>query len=525
MSVSAPTLADLNRWEDPVEFARDLIGQPLWDHQEEVVRSQARYRVLCAGRRAGKSRVFGVLALHRAVTKPRSKVLIVAAGETTAKRLFADVAGMAARSRLATSVSDETKSLLVFSNGSEVQCVPASHGQVRSAEADLLIVDEAGFVPQEIWEAAEPTVGARPGSRVLICSTPWGTTGHFFRELYFRGKDRPDAEVASWHWPSTVNPQLDRVWLAGVKDRSSDEYYAREYLADWGDDSGAFFSTKLLDSAVVPYELTPPEQAAGERWADYGLYECGLAGGVDWGQRDANALVVVATLDDHRLNAKRLGWGRVLYLPWLIAQSDWAYRDFIDYLVAASSSFPLRGIVSEVAGVGAYPTEDLARRSPRHTSVFRSNTTNKWKLSMFNMIRALLQRQQLVLPNEPELLKQLRGLQFEHLDGGGTRVAVPERLGHDDLVMALAAAMSAVDMNQVRDWPYEDMSEEQRVYARKSTGLGTARFEAERRVASGELAVLTAPSGLRIPVRPRPALDSGRWLVAPRGHDKGEGFN
>jgi hypothetical protein len=166
----------------------------------------------------------------------------------------------------------------------------------------------------------------------------------------------------------------------------------------------------------------------------------------------------------------------------------------------------------------------LERRSPRHTSVFRSNTTNKWKLSIFNMIRALLQRQQLLLPNEPELLKQLRGLQFEHLDGGSTRIAVPERLGHDDLVMALAAAISSVDMNAVRDWPYEDMSDEQRLYARKSTGLGTFRFEAEQRVASGQLEILTAPSGLKVPARPRPALDSGRWLMSPRGHDEGDGF-
>ena len=32
-----------------------------------------------------------------------------------------------------------------------------------------------------------------------------------------------------------------------------------------------------------------------------------------------------------------------------------------------------------------------------------------------------------------ELLKQLRCLQFEQMAGGGTRIAVPERLGHDDI--------------------------------------------------------------------------------------------
>jgi tRNA(Met) C34 N-acetyltransferase TmcA len=155
---------------DPAVFARVLIGEELWPHQLEVVASGARYRVICAGRRSGKTRVFGVLSLHKAFAQPRAKVLIVSAGDVASKRMFADIALMAAGAPLlAGSVADETKSLLTLSTGSTIECVPASMAQVRSAEADLLIVDEAGFVAQGIWEAAEPVVIARPRSRVLIC--------------------------------------------------------------------------------------------------------------------------------------------------------------------------------------------------------------------------------------------------------------------------------------------------------------------------------------------------------------------
>ena len=52
-------------------FARALVGEPLWDHQLEVLRSGARHRVLCSGRQAGKSRTLAMGALHRAFTKAR----------------------------------------------------------------------------------------------------------------------------------------------------------------------------------------------------------------------------------------------------------------------------------------------------------------------------------------------------------------------------------------------------------------------------------------------------------------------
>ena len=46
------------------------------------------------------------------------------------------------------------------------------------------------------------------------------------------------------------------------------------------------------------------------------------------------------------------------------------------------------------------------------------------------MVKALLGSGRLVLPKHPELLKQLRALEFEQLPGGSMRISVPERSGH-----------------------------------------------------------------------------------------------
>jgi hypothetical protein len=426
---------------DPAVFAEVLVGAPLWDHQLAVVRSPARYRVICAGRRAGKTRVFGVLSLHQAFSRARSKVLIVSAGDVASKRMFADISGMAVASPyLAGSVADETKSLLTLSNFSTIECVPASMAQVRSAEADLLIVDEAGFVPQLIWESAEPTVTARPGSRVLICSTPWGAADHFFRVLWRLGMEAPDGSVESWHWPSTVSPLVDEVLLEEIRGRSEPRYFEREYLALWTDDAGAYFTEGELTAAVGDFELV----SAAER-AALGV----VAGGVDWGfARDANALSVIAA---HVEPDER---GRVrFWVPWVENRHQLAYADWVDELVQRSDvgdgegGFRFGALVCEANGVGAMPSQvlDAAMAARGRPGVVQTVWTDvRLKESAFGYLKLLMQQGRLGLPPVPELLKQLRGLQFEQMPAGSVRIGVPERLGHDDLAMSLALAVTSV---------------------------------------------------------------------------------
>lgn len=430
MSLSLEQLDAARR--DPLVFADVLVGQPLWDHQAEVVASPARYRALCAGRRAGKTRVFGVLALHQAFAVAGSRVVIVSASERSAKRMFADVAAMAAGAPLlAGSVADESLSKLTLSNGSEVESVPASMGAIRSAEADLLIVDEAGFVEQGIWQAAEPLIIARPGSRVLLCSTPWGGPDHFFRSLWQAGMDAPSVALQSWWWPSSVSPLVDAVLLEEIRSRSSVEYFEREYLAVWGDVSGQYFAGEDLEAARVDEPLEVPEGRPP------------AVGGVDWGQaRDASTLVAVVT-DGPATEARpdrRSVYRVVLARSW----DRQPYHQVIADMVEVAGSVEFWALVSETNGVGAMPSEELRRAmvgAGRGDPVWPVVTTNKSKADGFGLVRMLLQQRRLLIPAEAVgLLRELRALRFEQLPAGGVRISVPENVGHDDLAVGLCLA-------------------------------------------------------------------------------------
>ncbi|MDX3099696.1 terminase large subunit domain-containing protein [Nonomuraea angiospora] len=486
-------MADLDRLRDIDVFARTLVGHALWPHQLAVARSAARYRVICAGRQVGKSRLLAVLSLHKAFTTAGALVLIVSAGEVAAQRLLEDVAALAQGAPLLKgSVLDETKSQVTLSNGSIIMSVPASQRQIRGWAVDLLIVDEAAFIDPDIWRAAEPAIIARPGSRILLCSTPWGARDHFFRTLWQRGMDRPDEMTAAWHWPSNTSPLVDRKLLEEIRARETDTYFRREYLAEWTDESGAYFTDREIDQAVADFELLTPERAAQLSQRAYSV-----AAGVDWGMaRDAQAVALVAPLEDEGLN-----WNReeaVYFVPWLEARYRCSYSDWIDRLIEVAGAFDVKVMASETNGVGAYPTEDLRRRLWEagvlgHVAPVWSDVRRKQ--SGFGKVKTMLQRGQLVLPRHPELLKQLRSLEFEQTPGGSMKIAVPERAGHDDLAMALMQAISCI--RPARRWGHQ---------------IRPSSWTPEH--------VVTG-LGVRLPREPRPLVHDWSSFIRPQGQENG----
>lgn len=440
--------------DDVCFFARTLLGHPLWPHQEALAASLARYRVMAAGRQVGKSRLLAVIALHEAFRGPNRLVLIVSAGESAARRLLDECAALASSSPLLKgSVVDETASVITLANGSQIRAVPASSAQIRGWPVDVLLVDEAGFIDPRIWQSAEPSIIARPGSRVILSSSPWGGPQHFFRQLWTRGMNAPDEHVASFHWPSSISPLVDDDLLEQIRQRESPTYFDREFMAIWSEGSGAYLTMQEVGDAVADYEMIDPADANGQL----------VVGGVDYGfSQDANTLVLLGVADDD-LNWERHPTEPVFFVAHLEEHFRMPYAHFIDRVVdvadVRNGGFEVRCLASETNGVGQMPTDTLVRRAwERRTRMHVAPvvTDNRRKASMFGTVKGLLQMGRLVLPRHPSLLKQLAALEFEITDSGNMRISVPERSGHDDLCMGLGHAVScirpSVGWRIERDW-------------------------------------------------------------------------
>ncbi|MBA8964751.1 hypothetical protein JOJ86_006029 [Rhodococcus percolatus] len=495
---AVPTFESLARTQhDPAAFAEEILGYPLFDYQAEVARSKARYRNLCCGRQIGKSTVMAVIALHRAFTRPGSEIVIVSANDNSAKRLLRTCSKLAAKSGLTRgSIGDDHTTEMNLTNGSRIVAVPCSEGRVRGDTTDLLIIDEAALVPNEVWEGAEPALITRfrEGAQVLLSSTPGGGPSHFFRRKWQEGMTSPSDKVMSWHWPTSISPLVSDEDLEDLRKSKTPEVFNREYLAEWQDFAGSFFTEAEISNAVADYEYTTDKSDLTHRRNQLAV------AGLDWGKSvDSNVLVLLSVLDnvDDPTRSDDLCY----YLPHIESHKRLAYSEFANRIVDVAKHYRIRTVVSELNGVGAPATEMLEARirEQRHQLMYRTrvegvHTTNRHKQDRFGNLKLLMQQHRIALPNNPELLDQLRALERTTTEHGNVKIAVPETAGHDDAALSLAQATAKINPRRsTHNW----------------AGSGGINYHAT------QPETVETPGGLRIPRNPK-ALDYAYALSAKR---------
>jgi hypothetical protein len=424
-------VADLR--DDLATFARRVLGVDLWPHQLEADASRAFVTVIAAARRTGKTTYVEAKAVHTAMREAGVVVLILSATQGSARRVTESIASRLAASPLTRgAVVDDFSTRIRLSNGSEIVSLPASQRQVRGfgRRLKLLVVDEAGFVPGEVWRAAHYTAldERANGSRILLCGTPWGGAEHFFRQAFLAG-ERGDPDHASFRWTFEANPGLDREYLERQRHRVSPAEYAAEVLGEWSDAAGALFSRELLDRQTVDVEV--PALA-------------GLAGparpivGVDWGVSfDRSAAAVVYRLPGCGLEDPSPSRPRFLLLPY-VWPAKTPLRQVVEEVAGAPPSW--RFIAAETNGIGGMPCQELERaikgRDRHKRTWLMVATSNRSKTAGYGCLLGLLEAGQLLLPRDPALLRQMAGLRFEQGERGFTRIEAENPAVHDDVADA-----------------------------------------------------------------------------------------
>jgi hypothetical protein len=242
----------------PVEFAMSLGIEPdPW--QIEVLASDHPRKILCCGRQTGKSTVGAVLALHRALTRPGSTVLIVAPGERQAKLLFSKAKRYYEMAGHPLSAHSERRTGLELGNGSIIEALPAVERTTRGYSVDLLVVDEAAAVPDEDYFGILPALIATQGDQVLL-STPRSKRGFFF-ELWHGAED--------WQRMMVRSNEVDRIRpedLDVFRSTMPEQFFRQEFYCEWLDTEGSLFSSEDIEAALAAGEGVEAIQMGDEEW-------------------------------------------------------------------------------------------------------------------------------------------------------------------------------------------------------------------------------------------------------------------
>jgi hypothetical protein len=244
-------VVELRHALDRVVFAESLGVVPD-DWQENLLRSTSDRLLLNCSRQSGKSTMAAVAALHRGLYNPGSLVLILAPAERQAKELFSKVAGLYRQASPGHVVStDSSRKLgMVLENGSRIEALPGTEKTIRGfSGVDLLILDEASRVADELYHAVRPMLAVSGGSLMML-STPYGKRGVFFDE-WTEGVGWERYEV-----PATEVPRISEEFLAEERLALPRRVYQQEYLCEFVETDDQVFSCADVEAAISP-EVAP----------------------------------------------------------------------------------------------------------------------------------------------------------------------------------------------------------------------------------------------------------------------------
>ena len=250
----------------------NITFPPLHDAQKEVHDSKARWKILCAGRRFGNSRLGVQMCLEIALAGGRA--WWVAPTFAISRVGWRDIQAAAASFPKEMGVNIKVGDMQVdFNNGGFIGVRSADNPQrLRGEGLDFLVMDEAAFVKEETWtEVLRPTLTERKGSALFI-STPKGMDNWFYR-LFERAKTQPDWE--RFQFPSTSNPLVEESEVEAAKQEIGSLVFAQEYMAQFISEGSQMFKQDWFRYY---------QEGVGQVFADgekYDLNDMTLFGSVD----------------------------------------------------------------------------------------------------------------------------------------------------------------------------------------------------------------------------------------------------
>jgi phage terminase large subunit len=225
---------------------------PLSDAQKRVAQSTKRFRVVCAGRRFGKS-ILAIRELAKFASQPNKKVMYVAPTYGMARNIIFDQLKQKLDDLRWVKKINETRMEIDLVNGSRIMLRGAdNYDSLRGTGVDFLVMDEMADIKPEAWsEVLRPTLSAqKPPGSALFVGTPKGH--NHFKDLFDLGKTDDDWE--SWAFTTLDGGNVSAEEIEAAKRDLSQKVFNQEYMATFESYSGLVYYNFSLQDSVKKWE-------------------------------------------------------------------------------------------------------------------------------------------------------------------------------------------------------------------------------------------------------------------------------
>jgi len=211
--------------------------------QQEVWDDPARFKVIAAGRRTGKSRLAAYKLIVEALSSTKGQVFYVAPTQGQARDIMWQALLEIGHSVIASSHINNLQ--IKFINGAVLALKGADRPEtMRGVSLKYLVMDEYADMKPEVWEQIlRPALADQKGGAMFI-GTPMGRN-HFY-ELYTYASVGDDETFNGFHFTSYDNPLLDADEIEAAKKSMSSFSFRQEFMASFEAMGGELFKEEYV---------------------------------------------------------------------------------------------------------------------------------------------------------------------------------------------------------------------------------------------------------------------------------------
>jgi phage FluMu gp28-like protein len=404
--------------DDPVLFAKVVLGFDPFPYQEKLLRDNSKRIVACMGRQTGKTTINAIRAIHFAYCNPKTLVLIVSPSLRQSMIMFDRILDLIySNPWLPKSVIRKTRTLIHLDTGSRIIALPCSANLLRGYTVHMCIMDEASFMPEEvITQVIFPMLSTTDGYAIFL-STPWGRDHFFYRAFV-------DPNYSVHKVKSSECPLVTKEFLEEQRRNMTPEAYKMEYEAEFVEAATSWFSQDLIRSCIDPeLELQHDIEALGPQ---KGIF----FGGCDVGKLQDYSVFVAVRKEGDLI--------KLVFLKEFPLETP--YSHVIGFIVRTNKKFHFNKILIDKSGVGEAVTEEIKAQGLANAE--GQTFTAQSKGEMLGYLKVKMQQGLFRMPYDRRLCEQINEQRYEYMKSGQLKFWHPTG-SHDDQLWALALAIWA----------------------------------------------------------------------------------
>lgn len=257
-------------------------------HQKAVIDafkdSKGTGKVICvkSSRQKGKSFLVSNLICYACLNNPEVKCFYIAPTLKQSKALYKTIVNGLGNSGAIKS-RNATDLYIEFVNNSVIYMKSAEQRDgLRGYTADFLFIDEAAFIPEDVWHLIQPWTDFKKAP-IVMTSTPWHKSGFFFRYYNWGLQKEHNTTTIDWsdeQFKKSIEEILPPERLEEYRQMLPQTVFQTEYLGEFLDSDSAVFPG--LKKILKENKISPTDK----------LYV-----GIDWSNQGENDYTVVSAFN------------------------------------------------------------------------------------------------------------------------------------------------------------------------------------------------------------------------------------